>query len=207
MRRRTNTVDLAVPFNPVVASYNFKFAANFDGSFVTFQNVPSVGMRSKTAIESASIGSQYRGMTRFLFNPADYSGGLDDTKPMWLIVTSLDFAGVESPASSPHLILPYNPQPDRIVLIKGSAPAGTTQANSLELQLPGQCRDLSVQTDGTVDLQMSFEKGGSEIVVYSLQNLYTNFSKTFQSFSQLFVRGNISSTVFSATMSLRNNPL
>lgn len=206
LRRRANLVDLSLQARPGVASYQFWWAANFDGAPALFETVPAAGKRSKTVAEFGYGDGNYRGQTRFLFNPADYSG-LDDSKPLWLQIKPVSSAGVVGAAEALHLVLPYSSQPNRPVVLQGGVPAGAGIANSLELQLPAQCWNPQVQVDGTADLYLAFEPGGPEYRVPSLQNEYTTLGTTYASFSQLFLRGQGGSTVISLMASLRNNPI
>lgn len=203
-------VDLALRARDGVASYAFKAAANFDASFTSFATVPSQGLRSPTCPEQGNVGSQFRGLTRFLFDPADYTAtnaAVTDLKPFWVRIAQTTFAGVTSADEARHLVLPYRAEPNRPVIVTGQAPAGNNVGESMELQLPSQCNDLFLQVDGSVDLYLAFEPGGPEFKVSALQNNFTPLTKFIPSFSQLFIRGNAAVTTFSAMMALKDSPL
>ncbi len=185
-RRRANLVDLTLPVRSGVISYQFQVAANFDASFSTFETVSSAGKVSKSAADFLFEASGFRGKTRFLFSPVDYS--IDDTKPFWVKIRPVTAAGVGT-AEAAQLILPYSSAPNRGVVISGTAPAGAGIANSLELQLPCQVKDLVIRAVD-IPLIVAFEPGGSEITVPdAAANLgsYLRFGE--QTVSQLFVRG------------------
>jgi len=210
-RRRAGIIDLTLPVRAGVASYNFQFATNFDGSYTTFQNVPSNGLISTTASDPASDSSGFRGLTRFLFNPADYTAAfptLLDTVPLWIKIVPISTAGVTGTAEAGQLILPYSSTPDRPVNISGSAPSAVSIAGSLEIQLPRQCRNLQIQNNDTTNpMFVAFEPGGSEFEVFALASKFTNFGFTYPVVTQLFVRGSGGTVTFNATMSIRNNPI
>jgi len=201
-RRRTNLVDLSLQARAGVASYNFYSSTNFDIATVLFANVPSYGKISATAVNTSYGDGNYRNITRFLFNPTDYT--IDDSKPFWVQIEQIAVDGTVGPLEALHLILPYSSQPNRAVILAGGAPAGATIANSLELQLPLQCNDIRVQVDGITDLMLGFEPGGTEQRVPSLQNEFTTYEKILDSISQIFVRGNGGATTFSASLALKN---
>jgi len=204
LRRRLNLVDLSLQARPGIGSYQFYKSINFDVAFTLFDTIPASGKASATVAQTGYADSNYRGQTRFLFNPTDYS--IDDIKPFWVQIKQVSLAGVVGPAEAMHLVLPYSSQPNRTVALSGGAPTGTTIADSLELQLPMQCNNLRVQTDGATDLLIAFEPGGYEQRVPSLQNQFTDYNKVYDSFYQLFVRGNGGATTFSASMRAISSP-
>lgn len=209
LKRRTNLVDLSVREVAGASAYVFTAAANFDGVHGALATVPVWGTRSRSVPEQAGTSSPSRGSTRFLFDPADYTGtnaAVVDDKPFW-VKLAVTVAGVTTAVDGTHLVLPYASAPNRPVILQGQAPAGASVADSLELQLPRQCNDLFLQVDGAVDLFLAFERGGPEFKVSSLQNNFTPLSKLAPSFSQLFVRGNAAVTTFSAMMALKDSPL
>lgn len=205
VRRRANLVDITIAARANVASYKFYAMSNYDGTPTLFDTVPIYGKRSATVVDS-SYGEQFKNLTRFLFNPADYS--LTDTSPIWLQIKQVATDGtVETDFEAAQLILPYSSQPNRPVVLKGSAPSGTSITDSLELQLPGQCNNLVLQVDGATDMQIAFEPGGPEQRVPALSTEFTNFETVYPAFTQLFVRGDGGASSFSATMRLISGPL
>ena len=208
VRRRTHLVDLTLPVRADVASYQFQAATNFDGAYTTFDTVPAGGKASKSVQDLGIDGSsRFRGQTRFLFDPADYS--LDDSKPLWIRIKQVSTAGVVGSAEAGQLVLPYSSAPDRPVVLKGTAPQAADSSGSLEIQLPMQCRNLQFQVDPTVtaNLVVSFEPGGPEWTVPALQTYFTNFDMVHPMATQIFVRGDTGAALFNAIMSVRNNPL
>lgn len=213
----------------VAVSYDFQVSANFDGTpvaFATFQNVPaSGGYRSPTAQDpiagfDSEQFSQSRTpyLTRFKFNPADYqtggavntiftTAGVTDLTPIWLKVIQNNLDGSTNTASAPHLILPFSSQPNRTVLLAGTAPNETSLATSLEIQLPMQCNNIQIQNNGGAILFVAFEPTGPEFVVNPLATDFTDFYQTYNATSQVFVRGNGATTTFNLVAALRNNPL
>ena len=213
-RRRANLVDLTLQVQPGVAAYQFQAATNFDAAFTTFDTVPSGGKASQTATDLAIDGSsKFRGLTRFLFNPADYATtGVSETKPMFVRVLFVPFvgAGVTSVPGTPsgtHMVLPYDSSPDRPIVLNGTAPGATSMTGSLELQLPGQCRNLQIQVNGAADMWVAFEPGGPEFRIPALSVEFTSLSLFAPVVTQLFFRGDGAATTFNAVMGLKNNPL
>jgi hypothetical protein len=196
-RRRADLVDLWVAQRDGIRAFTFKAASNFDVGAVAFQTVPRDGFRSPNAFD-AGPSEGFRGRTRFTFKPADY--GLDDTKPLWLKIAPVAADGSVGPDEAYHMLLPYSSQPRRPVVLNGTAPAGATVADSLELNLPQQCQNLELQNNGGSDLFVAFERGGAEFVVKPF-TAGLNLSMVYPCFSQLFVRGGVA---FVAAMSLRD---
>ena len=145
VRRCVNLIDLSLQQRPGVASYKFFWASNFDGSFVQFDTVPAAGKRSATAANT-SPGWGNRNLTRFIFNPADYS--IPDNAPIWIQIQAVTVAGVVGPSEAMHLVLPYSAEPNRPLVLKGVVPEAADIATSLEMQLPMQCINIQVQVDG-----------------------------------------------------------
>lgn len=216
-RRRANLVDLTLPVQAGVSSYIFSVSSNFDASPSAFDTVPAgTGKVTPSARSSVINAESYRGLTRFAFAPSDYTSpaAMNDSLPMWFSVQSVPVVGAgvsSSPgaASAKHLVLPYSSQPDRPVVISGSAPSATNISGSLELQLPLQCRNLMIQTVGsaTAGLWVAFEPFGPEMFVPLSSTFGTYTELTSPNFSQLFVRGDGAAVTFNAVMALRNNHL
>ncbi len=204
-RRRPNLVDLTLQVRPGITSYKFQSASNFDASFTTFANIPASGYASSTAITGFGSEQAYRGLTRFIFNPADYS--ITDTSPFFVrIIPAIN--GVDEPTEAIHMVLPYSSSPDRPVILTGSAPSAGSLSGSLEIQLPGQCRGLEIQNnDAGNDMYVAFEPGGPEHRVPAIATTFTVFTTIVPVFTQLFVRGSGGAVPFNAIMALRNNPI
>ena len=201
VRRRTNLIDLTLQARPGIGSYQFFSTTNFDFASVLFETVPAYGKASSTVANNSYGDGNYKNQTRFLFNPADYA--LNDASPIWIQIAPVTVAGVVGATEALHLILPYNSQPNRSVVVAGTAPNAADVAGSLELQLPMQCNNMRVQVDGIPNLHLAFDRSGPEQIVTSVVAV----SKTFDSFYQVFVRGAGATTAFNLTAALRNNPI
>ncbi len=203
-RRRTNLVDLTLRSRPGIGSYVFQRATNFDGSFSDFETVPASGKASKSVQDLAIRGSSsFRGQTRFSFDPSDYS--IDDSKPFYVRIKQVPVNGSVGSAEAMHMILPYAASPNRPVVLNGTAAAGSTVNDSLEIQLPHQCENLQIEVTGNTDLMVAFEPGGTEFRVPALSVSFTNLSLIAPLVTQLFIRGAGVDTTFNAIMSLKNN--
>jgi hypothetical protein len=203
-RRRAGLVDLFLVSRAGAKSYLFKSATNFDVGAVAFQSVPQDGFRSPTAFDSGPAEG-FRGRTRFTFAPVDY--GFDDTKPIWVKIQQVNVDGTVGADEAFHLVLPYNPQGRKAVVLAGNAPNGASIAASIELQLPHQMQGMELQNNGGQDLYVAFEPGGPEFTVPPLSTRFTNLSVNYPTVSQLFVRGNGAAVAFAAVMSDRNEAL
>jgi len=216
-RRRTNLVDLNLQARVGAASYQFQAASNFDAAFNTFQVVPATGFRSVSTPDTGFDGEQFRGpqgaaspvgFTRFKFAPSDYTvavPAVNDALPFYVRIIQTDVSGVVHPAESMELILPYNPEPNRPVILSGNAPNAASLAGSLEIQLPMQVLNSQFQNNGANDLFVAFEPTGAEFRVPPLSTLQTNLVTTYPSITQLFVRGAGGVTAFNFIGALRNN--
>ncbi len=210
----------------VAASYDFQVSSNCDGTFTTFQNVPaSGGYRSPTAQDSVAgfdseqfSQSRTPYLTRFAFNPIDYmtggavntvfsTAGVSDATPIWLRVIQKNLDTSTNTASAPHLILPYPIIPQRPVIVGGTAPNAVSIAGSLEIQLPMQCNGIQIQNNGSNVLMVAFESTGVEFTVPPLSTEFTDLGMTYQTASQIFVRGVGGTTAFNMISAMRNNPI
>jgi hypothetical protein len=197
-RRRPGLVDLVIPQESGIGSYVFGYSTNFDLAFTDFQTVPVYGYRSKTVVDNSTSGSSFRGLTRFIFNPADYS--IDDSKFFWLHVKKVPFGGVPGTASAPHLVLPYSSVPSRALNIHGTVSGTTT-----EITLPFDVSNGSFRVEGSDDLIVSFEPKGE---VFSIPPLSTDkiiYSSAFPTYNQLFLASAGVSTEFYASFRMLNS--
>ena len=108
-----------------------------------------------------------------------------------------------------HLILPYNPQPNRNVILAGNAPQASSLADSLEIQLPMQVNNIQVQNNtSNINLMVAFEPTGPEFLVNPSTAYGLNFYETYTATSQIFVRapGSLGAAAFNFVGALRNNP-
>jgi hypothetical protein len=234
-RRRPNLVDINLPSGPSAttptspesranaASYNFQVAANFDGSYTTFQNVPaSGGYRSPSVVDISFSSEQFSQsrqpfLTRFQFAPSDYmtggkvntvftSVGVSDLTPLWIRVQQVNRDSTTNTPDSGMLILPYPVVPNRAIVLSGTAPNAGSLANSLEIQLPMEVNNIQIQNNGGAILYVAFEPTGPEFQVPVLSGDFLNLVTTYVSISQLFVRGNGGTVPFNFIGAERNNP-
>jgi hypothetical protein len=209
-RRRVGLVDLSLQARPNVAAYQFYAAANFDAAFTQFALVPAGGLRSPSLnTDIQFVVGQFRGLTRFLFDPNDYTTAVpavNDANPFFVQIKQVSTAGVVGPAEAMHLILPYNPSPNRSFVLNGSAPSEASLANSLEIQLPMLCNDWEFQVNGAADLFVAFEPSGPEFTVNPLSSDFTNYRHVYTKVSQVFIRGNGAPTAINAIFTEYNNP-
>jgi hypothetical protein len=204
-KRRRGIMDITLRVRPGVKEYQFAAAANFDAAFTKFETVPAAGLLTPGALNSESSGSQFRGLTRFLFNPDDYTAGVaavDDMKPFWIQVTPVDWAGAPGAAEAPHLFLPYSSTPNRAYNV-----SGTISTSTFEIQLPGLSSGAVIEVDGADNVYVAFDPNGDEFRVPSLSVDYADYHSYSQTFSQLFLRGSALSTAFHASLRLVNSPL
>jgi hypothetical protein len=183
-----------------VISYAIEVSANFDGSWSSVTTLPLSGSISKSVVNPGNYESQFRGITRWLFNPSDYSiTELDNLKPFWLRYTAFRSDGTSVGPSAPHLILPYNSISNRSYSINGTIGTGV-----VEIALPGLSTSASFSVEGTNLIYVSFEKNGAEYPVAGLGN-GMDWTTSFPSFNSLFVRGSASSTKFYMNCRLANS--
>jgi len=208
-RRRNHLVDLNLRARPNVAAYQFFAAANFDSAFTQFETVPAAGLKSVSVpFFGTSSDGEFKGLTRFLFDPSDYTTGtpaVDDTKPFYVQIKQVGTDGTVGPAEAMHLILPYDSTPNRSCVLHGNAPTEADLAHALEIQLPMQCNDWEFQNQGAAICFVAFEPNGPEFAVNPLSSEFTNYRHVFTSISQLFIRGNGAPTEIYAVFTLRNS--
>jgi hypothetical protein len=211
-RRKPNLVDLFVRQRPGVEAYQFKAGTNFDDALPTlFETVPAQGMKSVSVPDDTGfVDSQFRGTTRFRFNPADYTTGVpavDDAKNLFIKIAPVT-GGIAGPDEAYHMILPFAPVgPQRSIIISGAVPAAAGLSGSLELQLPMLCNNFEFQVDTGANLYLAFDPAGAEWQIAPVGANFTNFSKVYPSISQIFVRGDAAVSNFTAILTERNNPI
>ena len=218
---------LGLASTKVAASYSFYVGANFDTASPTlFQVVPASGGYASptTSLPGKNIafdGEQFSQsripfLTRFKFAPSDYqtsglvntaftTAGVTDLTPFWLTLVQTNMDGSTNTVTAPHLILPYSSQPNRTILLAGTAPSGSSLSSSLEIQLPQQVNNIQIQNNGTHPLMVAFEPTGPEFTVnISNTGANLNFYENYTSTSQIFVRGSGGSTAFNMVASIKN---
>lgn len=212
-RRKPNLVDLFIRQRPGIREYQFKAGTNFDDAAPTlFATVPSCGMKSVSVPDDTGfVDGQFRGMTRFRFNPADYVAtvpAVNDALNLFVKFAPVTIAGVVGPDEAYHMILPSNPVgPQRPIIISGSAPNEADLAHSLELQLPMLCNNWEIQVNGGAIVYVAFDPAGAEWAVDPVAANFIKFDKVYPSISQIFVRGNAAVSAFTAIFTERNNPI
>jgi hypothetical protein len=219
---------LGLAAGKVASSYSFYVGANFDTASPTlFQVVPASGGYASptTSLPGYNIafdGEQFSQsrtpyLTRFKFAPSDYitgglvntaftTAGVTDLTPFWLTVIQTNLDGTTNSRTAPHLILPYSSQPNRPILLSGTAPEGAALANSLEIQLPQQVNNIYIQNNGSNVLAVAFEPTGPEFLLNPFSEEGTNLPLVYPVSSQIFVRGSGGSTTFNLISSLKNQP-
>lgn len=190
IRRKLKLVDLTLRSRAGVKEYQFFALSNFDGSATQFETVPADGKRSKTAPEPATA-SGFRGLTRFLFNPDDYTASVaavDDTKPFFIQIKQVGHDGVVGSAEAMHMILPPSSSVHTPFFLAGTVPQGAAIANLLEIQLPFSSKSFTVtnaEAGGGHNLNLAMDPSGPETVL-APQGSYVS---TFGLVSAVFVRG------------------
>ena len=212
VRRKTDLVDLTVRRRDGITGFRFSAATNFDTAFTAFATVPNQGIVSPSVPQAAvvSAGSQFRGLVRFVFDPADYvatAAALVDSNPFFLRIESRNPDGSFNAPEAMHLVLPATPGPasNRVFNLRGTVPSGAALANSLEIQLPMQCTDFEIQNDGASILFIAFEPTGGEYQLSPVASVFRSFSQVRSSVSQVFLRGSGGTTTISSVWTLRNN--
>lgn len=196
-RRRANLVDLLLPLNENTVGYEFFYASNFDGSYTSIATVPSSGLSSPTVASVPDVPGQYRGYTRFMFNPVDYT--IDDKKPFFLKTKSYSKVGADVSDTSHHLILPYNTTPNRSVTIHGSVGASDTN-----ILLPQQCSNFLFQVK-TGNLLVELDPGGGYFLAPNLTTYGFDWAMAFPASDQMTVKSDTTTSEFYASMRLVNS--
>lgn len=203
-RRKPGLVHVFLPSRPDIAAYRFEAASNFDQAFTLFETVPTYGKKSLSVPDIGNIGSQYRGQTHFLFNPADYIvavPAVDDTKPFFIRIAQVSNSGVVSASEAMHMVLPPLLTPNRTLTLSGTATLTVT-----EIQLPMLCNNMRFQNNGANNLLVSTELNGAQSIIPPISTSGINLTTTYENVSQLFVSSAAGTTTFNALFALRNNP-
>ena len=192
IRRRPGIVDVLTPIVYGVSLYRLKWASNFDVvPFTQFIDSTNVGFRDPSINPWTVELQQTGGQVRIVFNPTTY--GITDTQSFWLELFQVDGLGVETQVSAPSLILPDSAHHGvGQVTIHGTAPAATSSANSLQIDLPRLMSDFRIHDeDGSNYLYVATEQNGAEEQLKpDTFPQYSSFSSTQGS---LWVRGATSS--------------
>jgi len=203
-RRRTNIVDLLIPKQANVKGYRLDAATNFDATFTTILTAdissgyldPNVNASSLNALNNPN-------QIRIAFDPQSFftPTGIEDSKSFWLKFVPVSFSGVPGTASSPCMILPEsNLRGDSRVLIGGTAPAGTTVADSLEILLPFRTQDLTIHNHEPItDLYIALDEGGAEVLLDAGSSTLSQMQFTDGPIESFLVRGDGSTASFSAS--------
>lgn len=198
-RRKPNLMDLLVTKTPGAYSYRLKWSANFDGStpFTAFLTSPMTGFRDPAVNDDSNI-TIYGERVRILFDPATFS--IPDSNVWWLKMSPLDHAGAEMFTTPPLMIYQpniggsYFPQ----LTITGSAPNEASLANSLEIHLPHQMRDMRILSAAA--MWVAFDSNGQEVLLQG-SSLPKDLNR-WSTESVLFVRGNGAVVPFSLLFTL-----
>jgi hypothetical protein len=186
----------------VIVEYRFAAAANFDDTFVNIQDVPVRGFRSATVVDNSFNDGRFRGTTRFLFNPVDYS--LTDNAPFYLRMAKRPLGGVFSAFGAAHMVVPYDPSSDPPIVMNGDAPSGTTVYSSQEIQLPRNTDEVVLRNLAGVNLHIAFAPNGPE---FQLSTMATDLQISDTTISQIFVRGEGGTATFNAIFALQNSSM
>lgn len=164
-RRRVGIVDTYVPRVYGVAGYRLKAATNFDAAFSTIFTSTNVGFVGEGVDQRVLESQPTTGKVRMVWNPTHY--GLDDSQHIWVKLYHVDGGGVETQMSACTLILPDDTQflsrGAGHLMLRGTAPSGTSVADALQLDLPRQQTDWRVLNEHTTrGAFVAFEPGGPE---------------------------------------------
>lgn len=205
-RRRPHYVDLLLPFDSTILTWEFQAAQYFDGSYTTFATVGGNGFRSPGIFTSDYVDSQFRGKVRFVFDP-DYftvtNGDVVDDDTFWVKVITTTRAGVVSGASGAQPIMPYYAIPYRTFILQGTA-YDASEPDAQEIQLPQLCKNFNIQNNGSVDILVKFEPSGDEFNIKPVSTDGVDFMTVSQTISQVYVRGDGGNADFRASFEIHN---
>jgi len=208
-RRRPNLVDIVTPKRPGVQGYRLKAALNFDLTFNTILTADiGAGYLDPVALKAGVIDRRTLGTApgehvRIVFDPDTFGGALptlNDVDHFWLRFFPVDFTGAEGTGGARVLILPHDEMVAAgRVIIRGTAPSGSTVANSMRLDFPVRMQNVTVRNNeplaGDV-LMLATSEGGPERPV-APQEEYQSFEGAQ---AGILVRGAGASANFTATM-------
>jgi hypothetical protein len=154
------------------ASYKFKNAANWDGTFTDMETISFVKGKRSTRFRPSEMlvanqvsANQLRGRTRFLFDPADYAL-VDEDVLFYKLSTVVDGVEIEDGPIQILLTSQQLIQPRAVLLLNGNTPQGASYDDRLEIQLPRYIVDMTIKNTGTTnDLKVSFGAGSAELTV------------------------------------------
>lgn len=192
-RRRPGIVDITLPYRTNVSGYQFQASTNFNGAFSLFQVVPLIGYKSRSVVTLNTQDSQFKNLTRFTFDPADYVASVpavNDANPFWVRIAPIDLAGVVGTAEAPQLVLPYSSVPNRSLVISGSV-----GMSAVEVQLPITANNFNFQVTGANTLFVAFEPNGTEFPMPGLSSGVL-YGSAFPASTVLFLRGSAAPTPF-----------
>lgn len=195
LHRRPTFIDILTPFVYGTREYRFAWGTNFDASFTQIVAASPTGFLD-AAVPQSVLEMHSGNQVRVVIDLTNAAYSIPSASaPIWLQFSRYDGSSVTY-TSPPTLLLPYESNRGRgIVTIQGTAPAGATVADSLQIDLPCEMTDIRVQNEGGNPLFLATTPGGAEIK-------YTNgVAGTFLSASapqsSFLVRGN---TAFSMSM-------
>ena len=213
-RRKPGLVDLSINRRPGVIGYQFSVASNFDSSLTIFQEIPICGYASLSARKySGTVGSQFRGKTRFIFDPTDYTSvvpAMRDDVPIFLSIRQRNSDNTLGSAEALHMLMPPSWSAFRPILLRGTVSLGANLLASTEIQLPMQCWDCEIQNGGGADLFIAFERGGvsgPEFRLPPASSVFRSLEQSYTSVSQIFIRGSGGATIIDGIFAARNEKL
>ena len=204
VRRRPNILDLLIPKQTGVKGYRLQAAPNFDDTFITILTADISSGYLDSNVNAASLQALNNpNQIRVVFDPQTFftPTGIQDTKNFWMKFVPVDFSGTPGTASSPCLILPESAlRGDSRVVIGGTAPAGTTVADSLELLLPFRTQDLTIHNHEPItDLFIALAEGGSEVLLDAGSSTLSQMQFADGAIGSFLVRGDGNTATFSAS--------
>ena len=168
-RRKDGLIDLMTEVlensGDFAESYDFKYAANWDGVYTSFQVVPKYGMTSAT-VKPDPVSYSMKNYVRFRFDPADY--GQDGTNTGYYVVEPT--LGSVAQGNERIIIIPptnfYN-QRSPVLVLRGNAPL---QATPLDFKLPLQTISVQVDNLGANEVELTLGSGTVGILIAATQS-------------------------------------
>jgi len=202
IRRRKNIIDILTPKRANVQGYRFQATTNFDQAYTTILTAPISSGYLDPAINPVVLNAVNNpDHIRVVFNPNTFTAaaGITDAAHFWLKFIPVDFSGTPGTAGAGTLVLTDSEHSGNSrVQIAGVAPADSTVANSLQLNLPQSSQDFVIKNEnaaGGFNLYVSFRVGGAEHQVAPQESL-----KFFEGpLDLLMVRGSGGTVTFSAS--------